>query len=259
MLKLFVRLLRQTPDALVRAALEGDRARVDALLDGGVPVNARDGRGNSALMAAALGGQPALVLHLLACGADVDAMAPAGTALGMAALADRGEVIETLLDAGENPNAASRVGSTPLMLGARAGSLSAVRVLLASGANVEATIRTSVRIEGLPGDTLGFTALAFAVLFDHPDVIRTLWDHGGRLDPALSQGFTLLTLAASHGNEPAVRMLLALGADPAQPILRGHFAGSTPASLAVSRGRVALGELLAKYASVLETRDRQTA
>src|SRR5215470_17951604 len=58
------------PEALLAAVKRGDAAEVQALLDRGADVNARDATGNTALMLAVLYGDAGLVKRLLARKAD---------------------------------------------------------------------------------------------------------------------------------------------------------------------------------------------
>lgn len=248
MFRLFAVLRGHTPRALVRAALEGHASKVEELLGAGVPIDGRDETGGNALMAAATRGHAEVVQVLVQRGAQVDAIAPNGsTALSMAAHAGDPTCVERLLDAGADPNAGSLSGVTPLMLAAKAGSLPAVRTLLAAGADVRCAVRASVPMREAPGDIYGFTAMAFAVLRGHAEVVRTLKAHGARLDPCLPGGFTLLTLATVTDGEAAARMLLNLGVDPNAPIRVGPRQGQTAMAIAVERDNRDLISLLASY------------
>ena len=92
---------RARPDALHRAAQQGDGNSLKAALDAGADVNGRDGRGWTPLMHAANKGYPLLVEPLLAARADPDIRASDGaTALFMAALHGHTEIIELLMRAG---------------------------------------------------------------------------------------------------------------------------------------------------------------
>lgn len=261
MIRLFAALRRQTPDALVRAANDGDIAKVESLLDAGVPVDARDSKGQTAMMAAAMRGHVELLERLVKRGAYVDAMAPnGGTALGIAAQSGDPACVQLLLKAGADANAGSSAGVTPLMLAAKAGSLSSVRTLLANAADIGAAVRSSIPMAQEPGDILGFTALAFAVLLDHAEVVRVLRAHGARLNPCLSKGFTLLGLAAAHNSESSARMLLTLGVDPNQPMGAGPFAGQTAIMIANQHGHADLSALLLAHgAEVTGTRIKAAA
>ena len=76
-------------------------------------------------------------------------------------------MVEKLLKAGANPNAAQWTGETALMTCARTGNVEAVKSLLAHGADVNA--KETRR---------GQTALMWAVAEKHPEVARVLIEHG---------------------------------------------------------------------------------
>ncbi len=131
-------------------------------------------------------------------------------------------MIETLLKAGADANAALPGGQTVLMTAARTGSPDAVRALLAHGADVKAR-ETSY----------GETALMWAAAENHPDAAKVLIDHGadvnGRSNPLeyskdrfglegvmtiLPHGsWTALMYAARQGSLAAARVLADAHAD----------------------------------------------
>jgi ankyrin repeat protein len=87
--------------ALMRAALKGDRADVQGLLDGGADVNATTEAGVTALMLAAGEGHAEVLQTLIAKSADVNARTPGGyTALMCAALNGHTDAVRVLLDNG---------------------------------------------------------------------------------------------------------------------------------------------------------------
>ena len=59
-------------EQLIRVANSGDQARVNELLNKGVPINSKDLNGQTAMMAAATGGHPETVKLLLNRGAEVE-------------------------------------------------------------------------------------------------------------------------------------------------------------------------------------------
>lgn len=110
--------------ALVQAAESGDLARVNALLAGGVQVNARVEKGATALSSAACFGHEKIVRALIDAGADVNVtdgfgqsplMLAARKSQPGAELAHLG-VVNALIAAGANVNARDSDGSTALML-----------------------------------------------------------------------------------------------------------------------------------------------
>ena len=157
------------------AAMRGDVEAVKALIAEGADVNEAQGDGMTALHWAARNRDGGLVRTLIEAGAEVGAGTRIGhyTALHMAAEAGAGEVVELLLGAGADPERAILVGggARPLHFAAGSGDVRAVAALVAAGAGVDATEE--------------------------------------------SWGQTPLIFAASKGRTAAVRALLEAGADPA--------------------------------------------
>src|SRR2546428_6692148 len=96
--------------------------------------------GNSPVADAAQAGDKAGVKALLKQAADVNAAQADGmTALHWAAMKNDADLAQTLLYAGANVRATTRIGSyTPLLLAAKNGSAEAMAPLLKSGADVNA-------------------------------------------------------------------------------------------------------------------------
>ena len=138
-------------------------------------------------------------------------------------------MIERLLQAGADVNAALPSGETPLMTAARTGIVEAVRALLNHGADVDAIELSR-----------GQTALMWAVAQRHTDVAGLLIQHGADVRarssirrvivntgtaggdaqfegsmvvPEDRGGYTALLFAARHGDVESARLLLDAGAD----------------------------------------------
>jgi len=94
-------------------------------------------------------------------------------------------------------------GNTPLMTAAWRGDAAAVDVLLAAGADLQAT----------NGD--GNNALWMACVANDTELVERLVRAGVAIDHANATGATALMYAASSSKPRVVRALLALGADPA--------------------------------------------
>lgn len=95
--------------------------------------------GTTPLMRAAIQGDVARIRKLLAEGADVNALSPDGlTALLYAAGGKSLEAAQILLVAGANVSRATNHGATPLMTASGSGNLRMVNVLLKAGANPNA-------------------------------------------------------------------------------------------------------------------------
>jgi len=99
-----------------------------------IDVNALNNAGESALMMAALKGDLAGAQMLLDRGAKVSQ--PGWSALHYAATGPEPRLVQLLLDRGAEANAASPNGTTPLMMAAQYGSEDSVSLLLARGADV---------------------------------------------------------------------------------------------------------------------------
>jgi ankyrin repeat protein len=116
--------------ALMRAALSGNRAEVQALLDSGADVNATTERGVTALMLAAGKGRTEIVQDLLTKGADVNAKTPGNyTALMSAALNGQIEIVKVLLDKGADANAKDNGDQTAMKYAESKGHTDVVELL----------------------------------------------------------------------------------------------------------------------------------
>src|SRR5581483_8931555 len=136
---------------------------------------ARSAEPRSAVADAAMSRDAPTVRALLARGADVNTAQGDGmTALHWAAKNGDADLAATLLAAGANVRATSRLGGyTPLLLAAAAGSVPTVEALLARGADAN-------HREGANGET----ALMFAAARDRADVVRALLERGADADLA---------------------------------------------------------------------------
>src|SRR5438874_10656 len=108
--------------------------------------------------------------------------------------------IKTLLDHGVSPNAADSKQVTALMYAAEVGSLDAMKLLVAGGADVNAQ------------NASGSTALMWSV--SDAKKVRLLLEHNADANKVAKSGRTALIIAAYTSNSAEiVRMLLAKGAD----------------------------------------------
>ena len=145
----------------------------------------------------------ALVERLIRAGADVNAANDYGvTPLVLACTNRSTAIVDRLLAAGANPNAAQANGVTPLMECARTGAAPAVAALLARGASVDAAHAKS-----------GQTALMWAAAETHAEVVTLLIERGANVRARSTGGFTPLLFAARGGDERVARLLLDAGAD----------------------------------------------
>lgn len=146
------------------------------------------------------------VRQLLQSGADVnEAHADGMSALHWAAERGDHQMIEVLLTAGAESQAATRIGEyTPLHIASRNGHLDAVRTLVTGGADVMA--RT---------DPSGSTPLHLAALSGNGALITYLIDSGAEPDATEAEWQqTPLIFAASWNRVDAINALIDGGADP---------------------------------------------
>jgi uncharacterized protein len=128
------------PEAPVAdAAMQGDLARVEALIRQGADLDAAQGDGMTALHWAAEQGHAGMAHRLIEAGASVGVTTRLGdyTPLHIAARGGETEIVAALLRAGADPSAlTSTGGSTPLHFAATTSSPEAVALLLEHGADV---------------------------------------------------------------------------------------------------------------------------
>jgi ankyrin repeat protein len=117
---------------------------------------------------------------------------------------DDADLVQTLLFAGANVRATTRIGSyTPLILAAKSGSGSVIAPLLKSGADANSATSN------------GTTALMLAAASGSAPAVKVLLDHGAKVDVKEAvHGQTALMFAAALNRDAVVGMLLAHGADP---------------------------------------------
>ncbi len=249
--------LRITPLAL--ASAHPDAAIVERLLVSGAVPNAASEAGMTPLMEASRTGNLDGVLALLAYGADVNARESSRgqTALMWAVSQKHSEVVRSLLEHGadvgarsltlirmvkldrggggrRSPEVATPIetgGSTPLVFAARVGDVESARLLLEAEANAN----------DIAAD--GHSALVMAAFADHPDVVEVLLEAGANPD-SFGGGYTALHAAALRGNLGTVNLLLAGGADPNLPLIKGSRVNRFGIQWALSDGLVGATPLL---------------
>ena len=189
----------------------------------------------------------AAVKRLLSEGADPNLENRFGVRpLHEAATVGNAAMLTAMLDAGGNANATFGEGETVLMTAARAGDVASVKALLEHGGNPDATENWH-----------GQTALMWAAIENHAEVVRLLLDAGAVVDRASTKhdwvkisysegnvpksrdlgGLTALQFAARQGSQAAVELLLDAGADAslAEPMYQ-----LTPLQLAIVNGHYTL-------------------
>jgi ankyrin repeat protein len=163
------------PSPVADAAQAGDRDAVRSLLKQAADVNASQADGMTALHWAAMRNDAALAETLLYAGANVKATTRINsyTPLLLAAKNGNAAVMEPLLKAGADVNSKTSNGTTALMFAAAAGDADAVKVLVDRGADVN--MAEPVR---------GLTAVMFAAAADRAPVVALLAKHGADLKAA---------------------------------------------------------------------------
>ena len=155
------------------AAMAGDVDAVRALLREAVDVNSAQGDGMTALHWAAFNGDTEIAETLLYAGANVKATTRLGayTPLYLASEGGHPNVVTALLDAGADVDQTAIGGVTALMMAATSGDPEVIELLIAAGAQVDAA-----------EDGRGQTPLIFAAAFNRVDAIGALLDAGATID-----------------------------------------------------------------------------
>jgi ankyrin repeat protein/mono/diheme cytochrome c family protein len=188
--------------ALITAVRSGPRSTVEPLLAGNRGlVNAKDATGSTLLHHAAAFGAIETVSLLLDAGADPAARNRAGSTPLHWAI-DNEAKVRLLLARGAPVNARQVEGRTPLYQAASLGDGNAIiRLLLASGADPNLALAN------------GRTPLMAAAGRGDIEALTLLIEGKAEVDTRNGAGETALILAAADGNPRAVRLLLARGAD----------------------------------------------
>jgi ankyrin repeat protein len=258
---------------LFKAIRDGDRSTIQALLQRGADVNARDEDRATALMHAAGDADLPMMKLLLEEGADVNATSKSGATalvwalhdvekvklllnhgardldaalLGAADISGATPVLKLLAEHGANLNS-SKSGFTPLMAASRAGNLNAVRYLIDHGADVRARTKS------------GYTALFAALSWPgNAAVVQMLLEHGADANaevevsqPAHDQ-YTPVLLAALHADAESLERLLAKGG---KSNTQGGDFGRTPLLVAATTGSEATVRLLLRAGADVNVKD----
>ena len=185
---------------LADAAEKKDPARIRALLEQGVDVNASQVDGMTALHWAVYQDELETAKLLVRSGADAQAANRYGVKpLSLACTNGNAAMVEWLLEAGADPNTTLRGGETVLMTAARTGKIGPVKALLARGADVNAKERRDQ------------TALMWAAAEGHVAVVERLLEAGADFRTALGSGYTPLFFAVREGRTDVAKALLTAG------------------------------------------------
>ena len=235
-------------DELLKGAETSSLEAVEAALQKGADVDARDAAGRTALMTASMHSAIPIMQVLLQAGAGVDLQAVLGeTALICAASARGGESIELLLANGTDPNIGDRDKKRPLMW--------LVDTQFHRGSDTSGSVAPLVRAGARINDrdAAELTALIWAVMgigtsFDvRPTVLSRLVENGADVNATDSNGETAMfslvryiddALALERGRQ-CIQILVDAGADR-NPV---NSAGKTPLAV-VSRNNPLVIDLL---------------
>jgi ankyrin repeat protein len=264
--------------ALHKAAADGNEEIVTILLGAGAPVDPQLAGGSRPMHLAAEGAHHGVVELLLAAGGSPTLPNSEGsTPIAFAVQCGNVKVVRALLRAGANPCTrvfdlrvaeSAREGPTLLFLAAECKDLATVRLLVATGAAVDATtliaqqspLQSAARSGQLAivklllaakatvdlATAQGRSALHFAAEGGHSDAVRSLLD--AKADTAHTDEIQLTPLhcAAAKSRVQVVQMLLAAGAAPSPVTTNGETA---LAKAAAAGSTAVLSVLLAAGAS----------
>ena len=178
---------------------------LQALVDHGVNVNARNDCNKTALSAAFSLRNEDAVRVILTAGADPNIVdADGDTCLHKAVYhAFSKEVIQALIYYGVNVNGRNDYNQTALSLAASKRNEDAISILLTAGADPNIV------------DAFGDTCLHKAVFQDcSKEILRAMIDYGANVNGTNSELETALTVACSKGYEDGISTMLNAGADP---------------------------------------------
>lgn len=192
---------------LIRAAAEGNTARVKELIARGAPLNGQDARGRTAAMAATHGNHVETARALLEAGADVnlrDQMLD--NPFLYAGAAGYLEILKLAYAAGADPRITNRFGGTALIPACERGHVAVVEYLLNE---------TTVDVNHV--NNLGWTGLLEAIILSdggvrHQEIVKMLIAHRADVNLADKDGVTPLAHAKRRGFVQIARMLEGAGA-----------------------------------------------
>ena len=236
-------------DPIHDAARNGNLAGVQAELDKGVDVNAKDtfffmdsGDGfiipyyeRTPLHEAAIEGHREIVELLIAKGADVNVKSADGTTPLHFAARHKG-IAELLIDKGADVNAKGWKGLTPLHEAASSGHKEIAEQLIAKGADVH-TLDDNER-----------NSLFYAARGGHKEVVELLIEKGGDVNAKDERGWTALHAAAYFGHKDMAELLIANGAT----VNAKYVDGQTPLNWAIQsipfpKGHPEIADLLREH------------
>ncbi len=195
----------QASEALRAAAARGDVAAVAKHIESKVPLDAKDGQGQTALLLAVAAGHTAVGQALIAAGADINAVASnMDTPWLLAGARGRTELLRVMWPKGPNLSLRNRYGGNALIPACHYEHLETVKFLLT----------TSIDINHV--NNLGWTCLLeIMILTDGgsvaTEVTRIVLEAGANPNIADKDGATPLAHARKRGFKAIVKLLEAKG------------------------------------------------
>jgi ankyrin repeat protein len=198
------------------------------LVDLGADVHAVKANGSNAMHGPAYTGHLETVEFLVGLGCEIDLQNQRGfTPLLLAAFRGNNDVLTYLIDAGADTGIWNDWQSL-LHLAAISGNLETVKIVVATGADVNA--RTGE----------ASTALIPAIGSENPEVVAYLLDSGADPNLGWPSGFSPLQFAVNVGNREIAELLIRGGAD----VNAEDEDSRTPLSMAVREGNTELAGIL---------------
>lgn len=196
----------QEPPAAVRAAAaRGDLAAVERAVAARVPLDRKDGQGQTALLLAVAGGHTRVAKALIEAGADINAVAAnMDTPWLLAGASGHAEILKLMIGRGPNLALRNRFGGNALIPACERGHVEAAGVLLTTKIDVDHV------------NNLGWTCLLEIVVLGngsarHVQVTRLVLEAGADPNIADREGITPLTHARRRGYTEIARMIEAKG------------------------------------------------
>jgi ankyrin repeat protein len=231
---------------LLFAAREGDIESATRLLAAGADIEDSAPTGTSALVLAAHSDRGGFASFLLEKGANPDADGAGYTALHAAIVRGNLSLVKALLSHGANPNARqtrgsparrysgialdkTMIGATPFLLATRSSQLEIMKLLAASGADVNSAlddrttpVMAAARRQGREGRGLAENRIV--------EAMKLAIELGSKLDAVDSNGDTALHIAAVRRLETVVQFLVEAGA----AINAANNRGQTPLAVTLA-------------------------
>lgn len=177
-----VKVARKRYSPLLKAAENGDLAKLESLLAKGENIDARNKHDHTVLMCAINHDQIDAANWLIERGADVNLKSKdQSSAINTAAMRGHAQIVEKLIQHGADVNERDQRGATPAMWASNRGHMDVLMQLVEADANLN--------LQDMMQDNDGKTALMYAAPH-RLDVVRLLLTHGA--DPSVrdSEGLT---------------------------------------------------------------------